>query len=373
MNMAVDGDRAGLSLRFGAHGVDCRPADVEAFRGVGCKPGAQVRAPVVHEIGVLGATREPRGDALLFVQHVAYGIPTHDDADTTPALTDWCMRPALFGYVASIAPRRSAAPRRVAWVAAACLPLMWPVEASAAPDPTPDSSPVRVQRPTPKRAVVPELPEPVGDAQPEPDAGTDTDPDPVDESPSADASDDVADPEPPAPPNPFEGPSMSDRAAQDAAWQGVDGEQVVLELKGGKRMRGRVGAVQRDTFTLIERGTGVVIVLPKSGVRSLRVYAPAPIPDDRGSGLLIGGGVLTAVATPVFATGLAFLAVCPSCTGLNVSLLVVGGGGLAAGIPMIVVGSRRRRAYRKALREHQVSASFGRTRLGWSGGLRFRF
>lgn len=166
---------------------------------------------------------------------------------------------------------------------------------------------------------------------------------------------------------------MLDPATVDAAWEGVDGFDVELELKGGVSMRGRVGAVQRDTFTLIQEETGHVLVLPKSGVLSLRVHMPPPVPAQRGNGLIAGGIVLTTIATPVFLTGLVFLGITPSSVALHLPMIMIGGGALAGGIPMIVTGARRRQAYVEAIQERGLLPVASVTRQGWTGGLRFRF
>ena len=148
----------------------------------------------------------------------------------------------------------------------------------------------------------------------------------------------------------------------------------ILELRGGSSMTGRVGAVQRDTFTLIESGTGTVRVLPKSGVVSLRVYVPPPIPEKTGTGLLVGGGILSAMGTPVFITGAVILGTCPSCAYIHLPMLLIGGAALGAGIPMIVKGAKRRGLYNRAIEERRLTPVIGRTRHGgWSGGLRFQF
>jgi hypothetical protein len=95
---------------------------------------------------------------------------------------------------------------------------------------------------------------------------------------------------------------------------------------------------------------------------------------NKGTGLLVGGWIATGVGTPIFISGLVFLGICPSCTYIHVPLLLVGGAHLAAGIPMVVAGSKRRAAYQKALREHELGPVVSRTRDGsWCGGLRFRF
>ena len=51
---------------------------------------------------------------------------------------------------------------------------------------------------------------------------------------------------------------------------------------------------------------------------------------------------------------------------------------LGVGIPLLVVGNKRRRAYKAAMQEaelgHRLMPSIGRTRGGaWTGGLSFRF
>ena len=159
----------------------------------------------------------------------------------------------------------------------------------------------------------------------------------------------------------------------DAAWEGVDGFEVVLELKGGKVLQGRVGAVQEDTFTLIDTTNGQVLVLAKSAVTSLRVYIPPPVPTKTGTGMLVGGGILTSLGVPIFITGVVFLGVCPSCTYLHLPMLIIGGGALGGGIPMISTGVQRRNAFRRALQESRVTPLVSRTRDGWNGGLSVRF
>jgi hypothetical protein len=131
--------------------------------------------------------------------------------------------------------------------------------------------------------------------------------------------------------------------------------------------------VQHDTFTLIQAETGHVLVLPKSGVVSLRVYMPPPLPSKRGTGMIVGGSIITTIGAPVFISGLVMLGIYPSGVAIHLPLLFIGAGALAGGIPMIVTGSRRRRAYNEALEERELAPVVIRTRHGWTGGLRFRF
>ena len=317
----------------------------------------------------------PQAPLVIFFQNASHGIPAIGEPTGLLDLGSWSIRPTTFGYLAQVprAPARKGwSSSRATWVVAACLPLlMLPSSAEAAPDKESPS----VQRPDGPTA--PTLPESDGEGDPEAAPGPEATPPPE------------GTPEPAAEPEPTSSSGLvdpmiepapigatntgPDLAVLDAAWEGVDGFDVELELKGHQKMSGRVGAVQRDTFTLIQSKTGAVLVLPKSGVISLRVRTPGPLPAKNGAGLLIGGSILTTVSTPVFISGLTFLGLCPSCTYLHLPMLLVGGGGLAGGIPMLVNGSRQRKAYREVLRERGFVAMALPTRHGWTGGLRFRF
>jgi hypothetical protein len=168
--------------------------------------------------------------------------------------------------------------------------------------------------------------------------------------------------------------SPGESALHDAAWEGVVGYDVELTLVNKGTLRGRVTAVQPNTFTLIERDSGIVRVLQRHSVKQLRVDVGNKVPGQDGTGLLAGGGILTAVGVPTFIAGVVFVAVCPSCTYIHLPLLIIGGAAIGGGIPMIVKGARRRAEYNEAkMRRWAVRPSFSRTKYGWSGGLRMRF
>ncbi|HWB79651.1 MAG TPA: hypothetical protein VG755_32030, partial [Nannocystaceae bacterium] len=254
---------------------------------------------------------------------------------------------------------------RASWVIAACLPFALVSDAIAAP---------AVQRPKKSSKPLSETTELVEPAPTEPAAPTEAAPtdtaaagDPLGESPPAETTE--------APPEPPPAPTVKrdDQAIVDAAWEGVDGFDVELVLKGGSKMRGRVGAVQSDTFTLIQAETGSVLVLPKSGVVSLRARMPKAVPTKTGTGLIAGGVVLTTIGAPLFITGVVFLGVCPSCTYVHLPMLLIGGASLGGGIPMITAGARRRRRFLDAMADRGFTAAVMPSRHGWTGGLRFRF
>jgi hypothetical protein len=366
-----------LRLRFREHDGVNEPPDVEAFLRrrpsssagpEGTHPGSiEPTAEPEEPIGVLasGERLEPDAPLMVFFRRLDYVIPAPGvlRRDALPDLSSWSLRPTVFGWLASVPPPRSDAlrSRAVAWIVAACLPIVLPSEVMAAP--RPELPPIQVPEVegNPGSEASTES-EPASD--PEPEETPTTTFDPTDAPPVS----------LPAPASSLDtGGSNVDQATIDAAWEGVDGFDVELELKGGGSMRGRVGAVQADTFTLIQAKTGAVLVLPKASVVSLRVRTPPPMPTRNGGGAIAGGSVLTALGAPVFITGVTFLAICPSCTAIHVPMLLLGGGALGGGIPLLVRGARQRREYQEALQERALAPVVFRTPHGWTGGIRFRF
>ncbi len=365
-------DEVALRLRFREHHSPTDAPDVAAFLRGSSPDVPERREP--REVGVLPGRRplQPNAPLVIFFQYASHGIPALAPEPAPLDTSSWTVRPTAFGYLARVprTPRGGLARSRAAWVMAACLPLVVPHVAQAAPskaEPT-------VQRP--EEASVPDAPDSATgsdtDTSPEaegtPETGTEPATGPVDPAPLEARTD-----PPPPPPPVVNSKTAPNPAILDAAWEGVDGFDVELELKGHQKMRGRVGAVQRDTFTLIQAKTGAVLVLPKSGVLTLRVRTPPALPNRNGNGLLIGGGILTGISAPVFISGLTFIGLCPSCTSLHLPMLLIGGGGLSGGIPMLVRGARFRKAYQEAVRERGLTPVAFRTRDGWTGGLRFRF
>jgi hypothetical protein len=384
----VPEDSIALRLRFREREGSPEPPDLDAFRRSTPPPVAAferrsdprtaeplARPRSEREVGVLasGGRLGPSAPFVMFFRHTAYGIPAlgTDPSEALGDLESWSLRPTVFGWLASVpAPRRGPSRSRAAWIVAACLPLVLPAEALAAPR----REPAPVQVPAPPGAGSEASTEPEGGTEATP--GTDPEASPDTTPPEGVPIDPTTDLPPVPPPSPtpaLEAGSEVDQATVDAAWEGVDGFDVELELKGHRVMQGRIGAVQRDTFTLIQAKTGAVLVLPKSGVLSLRVRTPPPLPTKTGTGALVGGGILTAVGTPVFITGLTFIGICPSCASIHLPMLLVGGAALGAGIPLLVRGGRARRAYQEAMQERALAPVVLRTPHGWTGGLRFRF
>ncbi|WAS90625.1 hypothetical protein [Nannocystis punicea] len=383
--MALEPSALQLRFRDDAASEPLAPPDVAAFVRTSAAD-VEPRPFLDEELGVLpgAGTADPDGPLAIFLRQPEFGIPAPGYDHRLPDLGDWSVRTTTFGWIAHVPPARGSGPRRAAQVLAGCLALALPTDALAQPPAQPP-----VQAPASSAAAV-KKPGSKSTPAPAPAPASATDPlasvPPPAESPAPPPAESPSPAESPAPapsaqPGPAAPPSLGFGAAvnvsaavTDAAWEGVDGYDVIVELKGGKVLRGRVGAVQLDTFTLIDGTTGQILVIPKNGVASLRAYIPPPIPSKTGTGLIAGGSVLTAIGAPLFITGVVFLGICPSCVYLHLPMLVVGGGGLGGGIPMISRGIKQRTAFQKAIREHQLAPSVTRTPYGgWTGGLQVRF
>ncbi len=371
---------AALHLRFrddAATSGPPAPPDVDAFRG---RPPAPNDRRMQDEFGVLPGTApvDPAGPLVIFLQHPEFGIPAPGYDHSLPDLASWSVRPTIFGWIANVPPS-TRGPRRAAQVLAGCLALTLPIpaHASALADDAPVSSPT-TQAPAslPARAPVSSS---TSTATPvvTPPASTATPTAAPTPAPAATQPVETTPVEPASTPGVMPPPApriQNSKAVADAAWEGIDGFVVVVELKGGRSLRGRIGAVQADTFTLIDSNDGQILVIPKSGVASVRGYVPPPLPTKTGGGLIAGGSVLTALGVPVFISGIVFVAILPSAIYLHLPMLIVGGGALGGGIPMISRGLQRRTAFQKALEEHRITPTVSRTPYqGWTGGLQIRF
>ena len=146
------------------------------------------------------------------------------------------------------------------------------------------------------------------------------------------------------PPRP---PKRVESELEAAAWAGAIGYPVEVEVRGGKYLTGIVPAVQRNTFTLIQAETGKILVIEKRSVVSLRVARPQDLPEDTGIGLLVTGSIIIAHGGPTLISGLALVGACPECIEVHVPLLVIGTLLTGGSIPMLIVGKRRLKAYKR--------------------------
>lgn len=165
--------------------------------------------------------------------------------------------------------------------------------------------------------------------------------------------------------------------AAQAAWAGTLGVEVQITLRSGTQLTGRVTALHQTTFTLVDHADGAIRVIPKAEVTELRARLPGPMPRRSGTGL-IAGGVALLVPGAVF-TG-AGLTVGVANAGFNdptwIPLFVFGLGLMGGGIPMVILGGRRKAEFQAALEERKrlLTPSISRTRDGgWVGGMTVAF
>jgi hypothetical protein len=187
-----------------------------------------------------------------------------------------------------------------------------------------------------------------------------------------------------AAPTALEGPSVQPTVTEELSpeliWDSVAGEQVQLTLSDGTSVRAKLLGHEGALLVLARADDGLVVSLPKERVARIQVDTSSgarrasgpmgPIPAD-GTGLLVGGSLLTIAASPVLITGMFFLGYSP---GFSMAFILPGLAGLGGAIPMLVIGAKRKKAYRSWMIRHTFSASVTPTpRGGWTGGLRLRF
>lgn len=193
---------------------------------------------------------------------------------------------------------------------------------------------------------------PVQAAPPDPQPTAEVDEDP-EESPSPAASPVPAEVAPiptPAPP-----PAVSATPRVDDAWSPWIGRPVRLRIVGeqGERIiSGRLVAHSADRLAVALDPSGQIAAVHKDQVidvaaMPLTVVEPPPAKKQRrGTGLLIGGGVMAAAGLTLAGTGAAYVTESPS--GAVGALLVVPGLGLiGGGVAMLVVGAKRHARHRE--------------------------
>ena len=93
--------------------------------------------------------------------------------------------------------------------------------------------------------------------------------------------------------------------------------------------------------------------------------------------MAVAGGILVGVGAPLMLSGLVFLGITPSSLFVYLPQIVPAGVMLGIGIPNLVKGMSRRRAYQAATRPRlsdRLTPAMNRTPHGsWTGGLTLRF
>lgn len=185
-------------------------------------------------------------------------------------------------------------------------------------------------------------------------------------------------------PPPVVGPTPAPRIASAAAQletilQGMKGREAVVYAAGAK-VTGLIIGVDGDFVTIIDvERDGKIALIPKLQIVEVRgrmAVQPSDLPT--GTGNLVAGGILVGVGAPLMLSGLVFLGITPSYLFIYLPQILPAGVMLGVGIPNLVIGMRKRRAYQAASRGSRLSErltpAVNRTPHGsWTGGLRLQF
>ncbi len=353
----------GLELRFTEAKTSLAPADIAAFAAVDHALLREQEADhddssPLGDLAVAGviASRmrmvddEPaRAQAPVFMPRRHWPIPAISTAVSTasgaPTIDGFVLAEYAHGHFAWPQARRSSR-TGAALVLAACIPMFLPGTALA-------------QQPT---TGVPQTPAPA------------TVPPPV--TPVR--------PPPPAMPAQQLAPTATapDEPGLQAILNGLKGHEAVIHVGENKATGLIIGVDGAFVMMVDEERDGKIVMIPKAQITDIRgktrPYRSLADLPQKGTGALVGGGLLVGVGTPLMISGLVFIGIIPSASSVWApqvlpALLFLGGG-----IPLLIVGSRRRHAYDKALMQNRLSRhlmpSFGRTPGGgWTGGLSLRF
>jgi len=367
----------GLELRFTEAETSLAPPDLAAFAAVGQLVHVLLREQAadhddISPLGDLAAASiiasrlrivdaEPaRARAPVFVSQRHWPIPPISPARATPTPGAFALADHTHGHFAWPQPQRRPSRVGAALVLAACIPMFLPNTAAA-------------QQPTASPATPMIPPAPAAAATPGPR---------------------------PPPPTTAVAPDWDAPATTTATGAQPNLQAVLYAMKGleavvyisGRKITGRIIGVDGGFVMMVDEDhNGKIAMIPKeqitdvrgkvggatSGRTKLSEAELAALPPD-GIGLLAGGGILTALGGPLFVSGVVFVAIAPSFTPLWMPQLLPALVFLGAGIPMLVTGSRRRRAYQESLYgsrlSQRLSPSFARTPGGgWTGGLSLRF
>jgi hypothetical protein len=375
-----------LGLRFTQAGSSLAPPDVAAFAAVDSvllheqEADHDDRSPLADLVAAgIVATRirmivddEPaalRGP--VFVTLRSTPIPTVRLTESgAPEVAAFVLADRVHGHFAWPRSRRGSA-----LVLAACLPLALPDVAQAQVAGSAKGRSVAVE----PASVVPPAPagsakgrsvavEPASVVPPAPAPA----PQPVVASEAPVVSPPVVGPPPP--------PRIASPAAQlETILQGMKGREAVVYAAGAK-VTGLIIGVDGDFVTIIDvERDGKIALIPKLQIVEVRGRMSAQETDlPTGTGNLVAGGILVGVGGPLMLSGLVFLGISPSYLFLYLPQIVPAGVMLGVGIPNLVTGMRKRRAYQAASRGSRLSErltpAVNRTPHGsWTGGLRLQF
>jgi hypothetical protein len=161
--------------------------------------------------------------------------------------------------------------------------------------------------------------------------------------------------------------------------------RVVLSLVDGSSFRGTVLSATDSVLVCARESDGLMVLINIAELTAVHVEGlpddPAKPKQPNGQGLIVLGSIATAIGGALTIAGVGVAGACAAnsyydytyfCPYITLPLGAVGVANLAAGIPMLVTGLRRRAAAREAERP-AVSAFVLPGRNGVMGGVGLRF
>jgi hypothetical protein len=188
-------------------------------------------------------------------------------------------------------------------------------------------------------------------------------------------------------------------SATSGVWSALVGSDVRLTLADGTVFSGRLLGVHDNVLIAARDGDDLVVAVDPAQVKQANVVTsrgddrPRVLPRAPGTGLLVGGAVMTAVAGGLLLAGIGAGAYCgaygggyyytyygggsgggdDSCWQYWVPMVVPAAALAGGGIPMIIIGKRKRDQWKKQVGVAQLAPKLTRTRRGWTGGITLRF
>lgn len=178
------------------------------------------------------------------------------------------------------------------------------------------------------------------------------------------------------PPPPRPGPDAVDDGLSllgRSLWSGLMQRRITLRLGEGGSVSGVLISQSDTQLGLAEELEGRLVSVEKSEIRGIEVASRPEVPTTGdGTGLLVGGGLLLGLGIPTTIAGLTFTFIFPY-AGL---FYIPGPIAVGAGIPMVVIGHRRKKDHRAALRRARLGHITPQLQVGRQGGtagVRWRF
>lgn len=232
---------------------------------------------------------------------------------------------------------------------AAAPPVQAPRKAPAPP--APDGFPAEVE---PATTVAPPV-------EPPDDAAKDA----IDSAPSLDPAPDLA-PAATAPQPRVDAGGDGLSLLGTSLWTGLMQRRVRLTLDGGAVVSGVLISQSPAQLGVAEGTEGRLVAVDKAAIRSVEVEARTQLPPNGdGTGLLAGGGLLLGLGIPTTIAGLTFTFLVGPTFGL---FFLPGPLAMGAGIPMVAVGNKRKRAHTEALRRARLGQLTPQLNVGPHGG-----